>query len=128
MTPLDFIWGSRGRKMITAIAGGIAAIMGAVTATNSAWPILEPSVPVLRYHMRDYVLEKVGGVQTTTNELLLWKFEDGKAKLRADAEGWTIQLQKEQDPRTRALIEQRVQQLQVEQRQIDERIQKLRGQ
>ena len=107
--------------MITLAGGTITAIFTVITAAHTAWPIVDPYVPA----HRGYVVEKVGDVQTTTNELLRWKFEDTRAKLRADAEGWTIQLQKEQDPQTRSLIQQRVQQLTVEQKQLDERLQKL---
>ncbi len=111
-------------KMVSIVAGTIAAVFGAITAAHTAWPIVDPYILA----HRGFVIEKVGGVQATTNELLLWKVEDTKAKLKADADGWAIQLQKEQDPQTKRLIEQRIQQINVDQQQMDERIRKLKGQ
>ncbi len=111
-------------KVATMIIGGIAAVLGVITAAHTAFPIVDP---YLLAH-RGYVIERIGGVQSTTNELLLWKFEDSKNKIKADQEGWKIQLQKEQDPQTRTLIEQRIQQLATDQQQVDERIRKLKGQ
>ena len=119
-----FFWGTKVAKTVTVLAGTAAAIFSLITAAHTAWPIVDP---YLLAH-RGYVIQQVGGVQATTNELLLWKFEDTKNKLKADADGWTIQLQKEQDPQTRGLIQQRVQQLGVEQKQIDDRIKQLKGQ
>lgn len=111
-------------KVIALVIGGISLVGGAITAVHAAWPIVDPYVLA----HRGYVVEKIGGVQTTTNELLQWKFEDTKAKLRADADGWNIQMQKENDPQTKTLIQKQIQQLNVEQQNIDERIRKLKGQ
>ena len=109
--------------MITLCGGAIAAIFGAITAAHTAWPIVDP---YMLAH-RGYVLEKIGGVQATTNELLIWKSEDSLAKLRADSEGWKIQLQKETDEQTKRLIQNRIQQLNADQQQVEERIRKLKG-
>jgi hypothetical protein len=124
MTISGFFWGTKGAKIVTVICGAIAAAFGAITAAHTAWPIVDPYVLA----HRGYVVEQVGGVQATTNELLMWKSEDTKNKIQSEISGWTIQLQKEPDPQTRSLIQQRVRQLDVEQQQIDERIRKLRGQ
>ena len=110
--------------MITLCGGAIAAVFGAITAAHTAWPLVDPYILA----HRGYVIEKIGGVQATTNELLIWKSEDSLAKLRADSEGWKIQLQKETDPQTKRLIEQRIEQLKRDQQQVDERIRKLKGQ
>lgn len=111
-------------KRLTVIGGCIAAVFGAITATNAAWPIVGPFAPA----HRGYVTEKVGDVQTTTNELLLWKFEDSKNKITADQEGWKIQITKETDPQTKGMIQRRIDQLDNDQRQVDDRIRKLKGQ
>lgn len=111
-------------KGLTVFFGTVAAGFGAITATATAWPYVEP---YLVAH-RGYVLDKVGGVQTTVNEVLLWKAEDTKNKIKADIGGWNIQKQKETDPETRRMIEQRIEQLNGEQNQVDDRIRKLKGQ
>lgn len=108
---------------MTVIGGTIAAVFGAITAAHTAWPIVDP---YLLAH-RGYVIEKVGDVQATTNELLIWKFEDKKNQIASDIAGWTIQMQKEADPQTKKLIEQRIKQLGSDQTQIDERIRKIKG-
>jgi len=107
-------------RFLTAIGLGTGAIVGVA----QAWPFVD------RYIVahRGLVYDQVSEVRTTTNELLMWKFEDAKNKNKADANGWTIQLQKEQDPQTRALIQKQLEQLGTEQQQIDERIKKLKGQ
>lgn len=106
------------------IAGVVAAISGAIVSVAAAWPLVEWAFPA----HRGLLYEKVGGVQATTNELLIWKFEDNKSRLKAESGGWAIQLQKETDPQTRSLIQQRIDQLDREQRDVDGRINKLRGQ
>lgn len=106
--------------MLTAVTLGSGAIVGTV----EAWPYVEP---YLVAH-RGYVAEQVGGVRTTVGEVLIWKAEDARNKIKADISGWNIQLQKEQDPQTRALIERQLEQLASDQKQNDERLRKLRGQ
>ena len=95
----------------------VVAISGAIVGVAAAWPIVEWAIPA----HRGYVLEHVGDVRTTTNELLLWKAEDTKNKIKSDREGWAIQIQKEQDPQTRNLIQNRIQQLDADHAQVDER-------
>lgn len=109
--------------MITTVAGTVAAIFGAITAVSSAWPTVDP------YFLahRGYVVEKVGGVQQNVNELLVWKTEDAKARNNAEYEAWTIQLQREQDPQAKALIQQRLLTIQREQQQLDERINSIKS-
>ena len=120
---LTILWGTRTAKTVTLVGGSIAAVFGAITAAHTAWPFVDPYVPA----HRGYVVEKVGDVQTTTNELLRWKFEDTRSRLQSEYDGWTIQLQKEQEPQTRSLIESRIKQLDKDKKQIDERIEKLPG-
>lgn len=110
-------------RNMTKMAAGVVAITGAIVGVAKAWPYVEP---YLLAH-RGYVIEHIGGVQATTNELLIWKFEDAKSRSKADMEGWTIQMQKENDPQTRTLIQRRIEQLNVEQQQYDQRIRALRG-
>lgn len=109
---------------VTKLAAMLSAIAGAIVSVAAAWPLVEPYAPA----HRGFVVEQVGDVRTTTNELLIWKAEDTKNKIRSDSSGWNIQLQKEQDPTTRALIQQRIEQLNTEQEQVDQRIKKLKGQ
>ena len=111
-------------KGLTVAGGCVAAVFGAITATSAAWPIVGQFAPA----HRGYVIEQVGGVQATTNELLIWKFEDAKNKITADQEGWKIQITKETDPQTKTMIQRRIEQLDTDQRQVDERIRKLKGQ
>ncbi len=106
-------------RFLTAIGLGTGAIVGAA----QAWPLVEPYI----FAHRGYVLEKVIPVQNTVNEVLIWKAEDIKNKIKTDTNGWVIQLQKEQDGQTRSLIQRQIEQLNAEQAQIDERIKKLKG-
>lgn len=105
------------------IAGMVGAITGAIVGVAAAWPIIHWVVPA----HRGYVIEQVGGVQATTNELLIWKFEDDKGRKRSEAANWNIQMQKEQDPQTRTLIQQRIEQLQRDQAEIEVRIKRIQG-
>lgn len=105
------------------VGGAVGAIMGAVVGIAAAWPYIDP---YLVAH-RGYVINKVDTVQTPINELLIWKFEDAKNKAASEQADWSIKLPKESDPQTRVMIERRIDQLKVEQRQIDDRIDKLRG-
>lgn len=133
-------------KAATVVFGFIAALAGSITASVAAWPTLEPWVLVSRSLLRDHVDERLKSnvvpIQATVNELMIWKAEDGKARnldaqarTKSDYEGWKIQLSKEPDPKTRSLMEDRVRQLDedqrrlsTEQQQIDDRIKKLKGQ
>lgn len=104
-------------RMLTAIGLGTGAIVGVA----QAWPLIEPWMVA----HRGYVTSQVSVVQATTNDLLRWKLEDAKSKLQADREGWAIQLQKENDPQTKVLIEKRIEQLKADERQNNERLGKL---
>lgn len=118
-----FVWW-RHLSVLAKIAGIAGAISGAIVSVAAAWPLVEWAFPA----HRGLVYDKVGGVQTTTNELLIWKFEDSKSRLKSEMGGWTIQLQKETDPAQKALIQQRIRDLDREQSSYDDRIRRLRSQ
>lgn len=107
---------------VAKVAGAVGAITGAIVGIAAAWPIIEFMAPA----HRGYVVEQIGGVRTTTNELLIWKFEDTRDRKKSEASSWNIQVQKETDQNQRALIQQRIEQLTNEQKVLDERIQRLR--
>lgn len=109
--------------MITTAAAAVAAIFGAVTAVHTAWPLVDPYVLA----HRGYVIEKIGGVQATTNDLLMWKFEDNRDRAKADIEDKRILLQKENDPQIKALIQQNIESAAQKMREYDTRINKLKG-
>ena len=123
MTIAGFLWGNRTAKTITVICGAFASIFGLITAAHTAWPIVDPYVLA----HRGYVLEKIGGVQATTNDLLIWKFEDNRDRAKADVEDKRILLQKEDNPQIRALIQQNIDSSSQKQKEYDDRIRKLRG-
>lgn len=100
------------------VVGLVGAICAAIVSFAAAWPIVEP---YMLAH-RAYVISQVGVVQATTNDLLRWKLEDASSKLKADREGWMIQMQKENDPQTKALIQNRIEQLLIEERRNNERL------
>lgn len=104
-------------------AGIVAAITGAIVGVAAAWPLVEPYV----FAHRGYVLEKVGGVQATANELLMWKFEDNRDRAKADVEDKKILLQKENDPQIKELIQKNIDSSAQKQKDYDERITKLKG-
>jgi hypothetical protein len=107
----------------TKLAGAVVAITGAIVGVAKAWPYVEP---YLLAH-RGYVLEQVGGVTATTNELLIWKSEDSQERIKSEISGWAIQLQKESDPQQKHLIEQRLRELNDAAKRHQERINRLRG-
>lgn len=122
MPPITPLTGPKIAKIVGVFAASVAAFFGAITAISSAWPVVEPYVLA----HRGYVHEQVGGVQTTTNELLIWKFEDIRNRAKAEADSWRIQLQKEPNGSTRDLIERRIEALEGEQREASDRIRTLR--
>ena len=105
------------------IASSVGAVSGAIVATAAAWPHVESVAPA----HRGYVVEKVGDVRSVTNELQKWRFEDAKAKLSADSANWNIQLQREKDPNTRALIQQNIERIDREKQAVEDRLNALRG-
>jgi gas vesicle protein len=116
------------------VAAAIGAVCGAVVGISTAWAYVEWAVPAHRALLRHTAqevkaeaLKKIAEQQMTTNELLIWKSEDMRAKAEEQAAGWNIQLQKEQDPQVKYLIRQNIERLKVEQRDAEERIRKLRS-
>lgn len=135
MNIVGFLWGTRAAKMVTVIAGTFAAVLGAITAAHTAWPIVEPAMPVLHFHMRGYVGEKlgevilkVGGIQATTDELLIWKFEDNRDRAKAETEDKRILLEKEENPKIKAMIQENIESSVRKQQDYTDRIKKLKGQ
>ena len=108
---------------ISKIAAPVGVIAGAITATAIAWPHVEFGFPA----HRGYVVSQVGDVKNATNELLIWKFEDGISRAKRDASGWNIQLQKETNPAQRGLIQSEIDRLLKEQKDNEGRIQRLKG-
>lgn len=106
------------------IAGIVGAITGAIVGVAAAWPIIEWAVPA----HRGLLYEKIGGVQATTNELLIWKFEDQKNTLSREQRGLNIILKKETDPELQRDIQRSIEKSSKEEQTIDDRIRKLKGQ
>lgn len=108
-------------KRVTIFFGAVAAVSGAITATAKAWPLIEPYMIA----HRGYVIEHVGSTDAKVNELLKYQAEDKKDKILAERSSWAIQKQKESDPATQGLIQQRLDQLDQEEHRINQRIQTL---
>ena len=105
------------------IAGIVGAVSGAIVGVAAAWPIVHVAVPALR----GYVLEQVGDVRATTNELLLWKFEDQKNTLNREQRGLNILLKKETDPDLQRDIHRSIEKSAKEESVIEDRIKKIKG-
>jgi hypothetical protein len=104
------------------VIGAVTGMMGTAVGVAEGWPLVEP---YLIAH-RGYVIYQIGEIRTPLNELTLWRLEDLRSRKEGEIASWTIQLQKENDPSTRVLMEERVQQLQQEKDSINTRIRSLR--
>lgn len=118
MNIFSTIWGLKGAKMITIVAGTIAALAGAVTAAHKAWPLVEPAVPA----HRGYVVQQISDVRQTANQLLIWKFEDAKERAERDAASAEILLRKERDEEVQKLIRRQIEDSQRRAREYEQRI------
>jgi hypothetical protein len=128
-----FTWW-RNLTRIGKAAAAIGAVCGAIVGVSTAWAYVEWAVPahraLLRYTAQEVkaeAMKKIAEQQMTTNELLIWKSEDMKAKAQEQMAGWNIQLQKEQDPQVKYLINQNIERLKVEARDAEDRIRRLKS-
>lgn len=105
------------------VSAVVVGILGGIVTVATAWPLIEPYMAATR----GYTRAQIGGVQPTVTELMVWRLTDGRDKARSEAADWTIKLQKETDPQTRAMMQSRIDQLTQEQQAVNDRIEKLKG-
>jgi hypothetical protein len=112
-------------RNIIYVAGGVAAIAGAITALPKATQVVEPYGPAHRGFVRDTTRSSVEPIAQQTDVLLYWKLEDEKNRTKREEGAWNVQLQRENDPASRALIEQQIQRATADRKKIDDRLNKL---
>lgn len=122
---LDMIWGTGLRKAITAVAGTVAAVGGAVTAVPPAWSALGLPVPA----SVEYVQEELGKIrvaQETTRSIAsavrLQLVRDKRMRLADQLLRWKVELDKTTDPATRLMIAQQMGALEIERADADAEI------
>ena len=112
------IWGTGLRKSITVTGGAIAAVAGAITATNAAYPIIEPGMPALHYYVQGEVSplhKRVINLELAQNDDRRQRLIDGAAKREIELQG----AQAKQLPQYRALVQQRVDRVKEELKMLD---------
>jgi len=104
------------------IGSGIIAIGGAATIVITVVPMVEPWWVATRAH----VSEKINPIDQKTDVLMYWKLDDQKNIAKREEGGWTIQLQKESDPKQKELIQKQIDRAVADQRKYDERVKQLK--
>lgn len=91
-------WSTGVRKSITLTAGAIAAVAGAITAANSAWPIIDPAIPALHYWVNSQIAPILMVQNTQANAIdryLLYQQMEALDKAKADSAAATSPIVKE---------------------------------
>lgn len=107
------------------IAGGVAAVAGAITAVPTATKVVEPYGPAHRGFVRDTAKTSLEPIAQQADVLLYWKLEDEKSRAKREEGAWNVQLQRESDPASRALIEQQIERAASDRKKIEDRLHKL---
>lgn len=110
------------RRPVTLIVTA-GALFGAAVSIAHGWPLLEPFFPA----HRGYVVEQVGQLTPTVNQLLIWQTEDTISKVDQDRAAWEIKLPNESDAQTRGMIQRQIEGLKQKHDELDQRARKLRG-
>jgi len=113
-------------RNVVYVAGGVAAIAAAITALPKATDVVEPFSPAHRGYVRDTARQQLEPLSRDTDVLLRWKLEDQRTRAKQEEGGWSVQLQREKDPTAKTLIQQQLDRSIAEQKQIEERLQKLK--
>lgn len=116
-----FLWSTPIRRAITSTTACLGLFAGLGEAIKAA-PEVEPFLLSTHYYTRKVADERVAEYKPTINQLLKWQAQDSLSKIDSESAQWNIKLPTEQDPQTRAMIENRLQQLQGEKSRVQQRL------
>ena len=126
------LWSTGTRKAITSTAAAIAAVAGAITGVNAAWPMVEPLLPAHRAYARDLSghVEKIAESYANKNAIILRDVQVEQAEGKRDAvDGeifkWTIELNKASDESVKPLISEQIRRLSVAKDKLNDQIKTL---